>query len=211
VAPGPAVSDMPQTPEGVCEDVLEELEEEPDMASRPVPEEVPVEGAMIVAHAASPSPPHGAATASSPAPRAATAIGIAVGVAVRPEVIMGHPTFYVSDDISLDEAVSTAHRALSQVQRVLHREDEGLTNESRRLQLWATMLKETMVSERATARARQRGFDLQVEAINQSDANSKWALLNVQELYVSAEACASIVIKQEEDLTVRACQVNQWA
>jgi hypothetical protein len=23
---------MPQTPEGVCEDVLEELEEEPDMA-----------------------------------------------------------------------------------------------------------------------------------------------------------------------------------
>jgi hypothetical protein len=206
---------MPQTPEGVCEDVLEELEEEPDMASGPVPElvpeEVPVEGAMIVAHTASPSPPHGAATASSPAPRAAAATGIAVGVAVRPEVIMGHPTFYVPDDIFLDEAVSTAHRALSQVQRVLRREDEGLTNESRRLQLWATMLKETMVSERATAWARQHGFDLQVEAINQSDANSKWALLNVQELYVSAEACASIVIKQEEDLTVRACQVNQWA
>jgi hypothetical protein len=164
---------MPQTPEGVCEDVLEELEEEPDMASGPVPEEVPVEGAMIVAHAASPSPLHGAATASSPAPRAAAATGIAVGVAVRPEVIMGHPTFYVSDDISLDEAVSTAHRALSQVQRVLRREDEGLTNESRRLQLWATMLKEMTVFERATARARQHDFDLQVEAINQSDANSK--------------------------------------
>jgi hypothetical protein len=30
-------------------------------------------------------------------------------------------------------------------------------------------------------------------------------------LYASAEARVSAVIKQEEDLAVRACQVNQWA
>jgi hypothetical protein len=33
------------------------------------------------------------------------------------------------------------------------------------------MLKEMMVSERAVARARQRSFDLQVEAITQRDTN----------------------------------------
>jgi hypothetical protein len=70
---------------------------------------------MIVAHTATPSPPHGAAVASSLAPRAAVAVGAAAGVIVGPEVIMGHPTFYAPDDIPLDEAVSTAHRALSQV------------------------------------------------------------------------------------------------
>jgi hypothetical protein len=53
--------------------------------------------------------------ASSLAPHAAVAVGAAAGVIVGPEVIMGHPTFYASDDIPLDEAMSTAHRALSQV------------------------------------------------------------------------------------------------
>jgi hypothetical protein len=38
------------------------------------------------------------------------------------------------------------------------------------------MLKETTVTERAAARARQHGFDLQVEAINQRDAYFKQAL-----------------------------------
>jgi hypothetical protein len=85
------------------------------MAPEPVPEEVPVEGVMIVAHAAAPSPPHGASATSSPAPRAAAAASAAVGVAVGPEVILGHPTSYASDDIPLEEAVSTAHRAMSQV------------------------------------------------------------------------------------------------
>jgi hypothetical protein len=76
------------------------------------------------------------------------------------EVIMGHPTFYAPDDIPLDEVVSMAHRALSQVQHVLRWEDKGLTDEHRRLHLWATMLKEMTVSERAVARAQQRNFDL---------------------------------------------------
>jgi hypothetical protein len=120
---------MPQTPEGVPEHVLEESEEEPEMAPEPVPEEVPVEGAMIIMHATAPSPPHGAAAASLPAPRTATIVGAAAGVAVGPEVIMGHRTFYAPDDISLDEAVNTAHMALSQVQRVLRRIDEGLVDE----------------------------------------------------------------------------------
>jgi hypothetical protein len=63
------------------------------------------------------------------------------------------------------EAVSTAHQALSQAQRVLHRKGEDLADERRRLQLWASMLKRMTVSERAAAQARQHGFNLQVEAI----------------------------------------------
>jgi hypothetical protein len=67
-----AVGDMPQTLEGVPEDVLEESEEEPEMVSKPVPEVVlevvPVEGAMIITHSTAPSPPHGAAEASLLAP-----------------------------------------------------------------------------------------------------------------------------------------------
>ena len=46
---------------------------------------------------------------------------------------MGHPTYHAPGDISLDGAVSTALRALSQVQRVLRREDGDLTDERRRL------------------------------------------------------------------------------
>jgi hypothetical protein len=48
-----------------------------------------------------------------------------------------------------------------------------------------------------------------VEAITQCDADSKWALADVQELYASAEARINAVIKQEEDLAVHAHQVNQ--
>jgi hypothetical protein len=76
------------------------------------------------------------------------------------EVVLGHHTPYVSDDISLGEAVSTAHQALSQVQRILHREGEDLVDECRRLQLWASMLKRTTMFEREPARARQHGLDL---------------------------------------------------
>jgi hypothetical protein len=157
---------------------------------------------MIVLHATAPSPPHGAAAASSLAPHAVVATGAAIGVAVGPEVIMGHPTFYATDDIPLDDSVSMAHKALSQVQRVIHREGEGLTDEH--LQLWATTLKVMTVSERAAVRARHHGFDLQVEAINQHDANSKRALADAQVLYTSAEARASTNVRQEEDLIVHA-------
>jgi hypothetical protein len=48
-----------------------------------------------------------------------------------------------------------------------------------------------------------------VEAINQHDSNSKRALANAQKLYASAEARASVVIKQEEDLIAHMRQVNQ--
>jgi hypothetical protein len=49
------------------------------------------------------------------------------------EVILGHPTLYATDDIPLDEAVSTAHRALSQMQLLLRQEGEGLADERQRL------------------------------------------------------------------------------
>jgi hypothetical protein len=123
---------------------------------------------------------------------------------------LGHPTTYAPGYISVGEAVITAHQALSLAQRILHREGEDLADEHRSLKLWLSMLKRMMVSERAAARARQHGFDLQVEAIAQHDANSWWALADVQELYKSVEAQASAVAKQEEDLVVRARQVNQW-
>jgi hypothetical protein len=60
----------------------------------------------------------------------------------------------------MNEAVSTAHQALSQAQHVLHREGEDLIDERRHLQLWASMLKQTMMFERAVVWARQHGFDL---------------------------------------------------
>jgi hypothetical protein len=71
------------------------------------------------------------------------------------------------------------------------------------------MLKQTTMSERAAVRAQQHGFDLQVEAITQRDADSRLALADARELYASAEAWASAVTKQEEDLATRTRQVNQ--
>jgi hypothetical protein len=73
------------------------------------------------------------------------------GVLREPEMVMGHPTFHAPYNIPLDEAVNTAHGALSQAQRDLHWEDEDLTDEHQRLQLWAIMLTETMVTEMVAA------------------------------------------------------------
>jgi hypothetical protein len=95
-------------------------------------------------------------------------LGAATGEGM--EVVLGHPSPYAPGIISMGEVVSTAHQALSQAQRVLHREGEDLADERRCLQLWASMFKRTTMSERAVARARQHGFDLQVEAITQRDA-----------------------------------------
>jgi hypothetical protein len=97
------------------------------------------------------------------------------------------------------------------VQPVLRREDGDLTDERQRLQLWASMLKETTATERAEARGRQHGFDLQAEAIELRDTDSRRALADAQELYASAEAHTAVVIKQEEDLAAHTCQVNQRA
>jgi hypothetical protein len=57
------------------------------------------------------------------------------------------------------------------------------------------MLKRTMMSERAAARTRQHGFDLQVEANTQHDADSQRALSDARELYTSVEARASAITK----------------
>jgi hypothetical protein len=90
-------------------------------------------GVMFIAHAATPSSPRGVAEASSPAPHAAAAVDTTVDVVGEPEVVMGHPTFHGLSDIPLDEAMSMAHKALSQALRVLHREDEDLTDKHRHL------------------------------------------------------------------------------
>jgi hypothetical protein len=209
VAPELVASDTPQTPEGVPEDVPEDPADVPEIVPNSSPEEILAEEATPVVRAVVPSLPLAAAEASSSVPGTAAPADAATDAVGELEVVMGHPTCHAPGDISLDGAVSTALRALSQVQRVLRREDRDLADERRRLQLWATMLKETTVTERAEARGHQRGFDLQAEAIELRDADSRRALADAQELYASAEARANIVIKQEEDLAACTRQVNQ--
>jgi hypothetical protein len=123
--------------------VLEESEEEPEVAPEPMPKavpgEVPAEGAMIAARTATHSPSHSAPALSLSSPRIAIAVGAVSGT--RLEVVLGHPAPYASGDVPLDEAMSTPHRALPQVQRVLRREGGDLADECQRLQLWANMLK----------------------------------------------------------------------
>jgi hypothetical protein len=195
VAPELVASGTPQTPEGVPEDVLEDPADVSEMVPSPSPEEVLAEKVMLVVRAAVPSLPLAAAEASSSAPGTAAPADAAADAVGGPEVVMGHPSCHAPGDISLDGAVSTALRALSQVQRALRWEDEDLADERRRLQLWATMLKETMVTERAAARGRQLDLDLQVEAIELRDTDSRHALADAQELYASAEAPANVGIK----------------
>jgi hypothetical protein len=96
-------------------------------------EEVLAEKAMLVVRTAVPSPPLAAVEASSSAPGTAAPADVAADAVGGPEVVMGHPNCHAPGDISLDGAVSTAFRALSQVQRALCREDADLTDERRRL------------------------------------------------------------------------------
>jgi hypothetical protein len=211
VVPELVAGGMPQTPEGVPEDVPESPVDAPKVVPRPSPVEVLAEEVTPVVCTTVPSSPLAAAAASSSALGTAAPADAAADAVGETEVVMGHPTYHAPGDISLDGAMSKALRALSQVQHVLRREDGDLADERRRLQLWASMLKETTVTERAEAWGRQRGFDLQAEAIKLRDADSKRALADAQELYASAEARAVVVIKQEEDLAVRTRQVNQRA
>jgi hypothetical protein len=208
VVPELVAGGTPQTPEGVPVDAPESPAHAPKVVPSPSPVEVLAEEATPVVRSAAPSSPLAAATTSSSALGAAAPTDAAADAMEETEVVTGHPTYHAPGDISLDGAVSTALRALSQVQRVLRREDGDLTDERQRLQLWASMLKETTTTERAEARGRQRGFNLQAEAIEMHDVDSRRALADAQELYASAEARAAVVIKQEEDLAARTRQVN---
>jgi hypothetical protein len=116
---------------------------------------------IVVRTAAAPPLSHGARAPLSSAPYKAATSGAAASEGM--EVVLGHPPLYAPGDISMSEAVSTAHQALSHAQRVLRREGEDLADEHRHLQLWASMLKWMMMSERAAAQARQHGFDLERE------------------------------------------------
>jgi hypothetical protein len=211
VVPELVAGGTPQTPEAVPEDVPESPADAPEVVPSPSLVEVLAEEVTPVVCTTVPSSPLAAAATSSSALGTAAPADAAVDAVGETEMVMGHPTYHAPGDISLDGAVSTALRALSQVQRVLRREDGDLADERRRLQLWASMLKETTVTEKAEARGRQRGFDLQAEAIELRDADSRRALADAQELYTYAKAHAAVVIKQEEDLTARTRQVNQWA
>jgi hypothetical protein len=211
VVPELVTGGMPQTPEGVPVDAPESPADAPEVVPGPSPVEVLAEEATLIVRSSAPSSPLAAAAASSSALGAAAPADAAADAVEETEVVTEHPIYHAPGDISLDGAVSTALRALSQVQRVLRREDGDLADERQRLQLWASMLKETTTTERAEARGHQHGFDLQEEAIELRDTDSRRALADAQELYASAEARTAIVIKQEEDLVVRMRQVNQRA
>jgi hypothetical protein len=87
--------------------VLEESEEEPEVwCQRWCRRGGEV---MVVVHMTSPSLPHGATEASSPAPRATVAVDAIARSVGEPEVVMGHPTFHALGDVALDEAVGMAH------------------------------------------------------------------------------------------------------
>jgi hypothetical protein len=45
------------------------------------------------------------------------------------EVILGHPMLRALGDVSLDEAMGTAHWVLTQAQNVLRRESGGIVDE----------------------------------------------------------------------------------
>jgi hypothetical protein len=73
----------------------------------------------------------------------------------EPGVILGHPMLRAPGDVSLDVDMGTARWALTQAQNVLCRESGGIVDERRRLLLWASMLKEQTMAERARAEARK--------------------------------------------------------
>jgi hypothetical protein len=77
-APELVASGTPQTPEGVPEDVLEDLADVSEMVPSPSPEEVLAEKAMLVVCAAVPSSPLVVAEASSSAPDTAAPADVAV-------------------------------------------------------------------------------------------------------------------------------------
>jgi hypothetical protein len=153
VVPELVAGGTPQTPEGVPVDVPESPADAPEAVPSPSPMEVLAEEVTPVVRTAVPSSPLAAAAAFPSALGTAVAADAGADAAGETKVVMGHPTYHAPGDVSLDGAVSTALRALSQVQRVLHREDGDLADERHRLQLWASMLKETTATERAGASA----------------------------------------------------------
>jgi hypothetical protein len=154
VVPELVAGGTPQTPEGVPVDAPESPADAPEVAPSPSPVEVLAEEATPVVRTAVPPSPLAAAAVPSPALGPAAPAGEVADAAGETEVVMGHPTYHAPGDVSLDGAVSTALRALSQVQRVLRQEDGDLTDERQRLQLWASMLMETTAIERVEARGR---------------------------------------------------------
>jgi hypothetical protein len=141
-APGPAPDSEPQTPEGVPDDVMESEgvpEVAPEAVLAVVQEEAPAEGAMIAVRTmAAPPSSRGTRAPLSSAPRRAAASGAATSEGM--EVVLAYPPpLHALGDISVSEAVSTAHQALSQKQHVLDCEGEDLADECRHLQLWASV------------------------------------------------------------------------
>jgi hypothetical protein len=75
-------------------------------------EEAPTEGVMIaVRTAVAPPPSRGARAPLSSVPPQGRDLGVAASEGM--EVVLGHPPLYVPGAISVNEAVSMAHQALS--------------------------------------------------------------------------------------------------
>jgi hypothetical protein len=128
----------------------------------------------------------------------------------EPGVILGHPTLRAPGDVSLDDTLGMARWVLTQAQNVLRRESGGIVDERQCLLLWASMLQERTMAERARVEARQQHLDVREEllnrlptAINNRDCDSQKTLAEAKELYASVEARANGTIKQADELIVR--------
>jgi hypothetical protein len=114
-------------------DAPESPADAPEVVPSPSPVEVLAEEATPVVRSVAPSSPLAVTAVSSSALGAAAPADTTADAVEETEVVTGHPTYHAPDDISLDGAVSTALMALSQVQRVLRREDGDLVDERQRL------------------------------------------------------------------------------
>jgi hypothetical protein len=155
---------------------------------------------------------------SYPQPQAAdgsTTTGADETIMEELEAVLGHPPLRAPGDVSLDEVIGTVRWVLNQAQDMLRQVSGDIQDERRRHLLWASMLKRSATSKRAMAQVRQQHLNAredllnqQVAAINQRNVNSAQMLADAKELYASAEACASAVIKQEEDLAACTCAID---
>jgi hypothetical protein len=113
VVPELVTGGTPQTPEGVPVDVPESPADALEAVPSPSPVGVLAEEATPIVRTAVPSSPLAAAAASPSALGTAAAADAAADAVGETKVVMEHPTYHALGDVSLDEAVSTALRALS--------------------------------------------------------------------------------------------------
>jgi hypothetical protein len=132
----------------------------------------------------------------------------------EPEVIMGHPSLRALGDVSLSEAMGTAHFALHQVHDMLYWEREDIEEEWVSLMECGSLLKKRTTSEKEKMADKQKYLDVmkimlnrKQTTINELDAKAQKLLEDAKELHVVVEARANAKIKVHEDLNAQAIAI----